>query len=104
MNDYTGHMKKVTSVTNLKAKLSAHLSQVKLGEEFLVTDRGKPVARLIPVREQALENDTLDLILRGAAHAPQKNDSLLEFLEIHRPARCDHSVLQALLEERADDR
>ena len=97
-------MEKVTSVTNLKAKLSAHLAQVKLGEEFLVTDRGKPVARLVPFSEQASDCETLDLIRRGIAQAPQKNDSLRTFLEEHRPAQSRESVLEALLDERADGR
>ena len=97
-------MEKVTSVTNLKAKLSAHLAQVKLGEEFLVTDRGRPVARLVPVREPATSEETFDLIRCGVAQAPQKPESLLSFLNEHRPARSQESVLEALLEERSDGR
>ena len=36
-------------VAQLKARLSEYLSRVKAGEEVLVRDRGKPVARLVPV-------------------------------------------------------
>jgi prevent-host-death family protein len=36
-------------VADLKARLSEYLSRVKVGEEVLVTDRGRPVARLVPV-------------------------------------------------------
>ena len=36
-------------VAELKVRLSEYLSRVKAGEEVLVTDRGKPVARLVPV-------------------------------------------------------
>ena len=37
------------SVSKLKAQLSAYLAMVKAGEEVLVTDRNKSVAKLVPV-------------------------------------------------------
>lgn len=49
-------MKEVTSsdaaavgVRDLKAGLSRHLARVKQGEEIMVTEHGRPIARLIPV-------------------------------------------------------
>lgn len=36
-------------VAELKARLSEYLSKVKAGEEVLVTERGRPVARLVPI-------------------------------------------------------
>lgn len=36
-------------VADLKARLSEYLARVKAGEEVLVTDWGRPVARLVPV-------------------------------------------------------
>lgn len=38
-----------TGVAELKARLSEYLSKVKAGEEVLVTERGRPVARLVPI-------------------------------------------------------
>ena len=40
---------KTTAISDLKAHLSEYLNQVKSGNEILVTDRGKPVARIVPV-------------------------------------------------------
>ena len=40
---------KITPISELKARLSEYLNQVKSGTEVLVTDRGKPVARIIPI-------------------------------------------------------
>ena len=37
------------AVAKLKASLSEYLAMVKAGEEVIVTDRGKPVARLVPL-------------------------------------------------------
>jgi prevent-host-death family protein len=43
---------KTAGVAELKARLSRYLARVKVGEEILVTERGVPVARLVPVRER----------------------------------------------------
>mgnify|MGYP005837589365 CR=1 FL=1 len=40
---------KIAAVSKLKAYLSEYLNQVKAGNEVLITDRVKPVARLVPV-------------------------------------------------------
>lgn len=40
---------KTLSVSELKAHLSAELERVQAGEELLVTDRGRPVARIVPM-------------------------------------------------------
>lgn len=39
---------KTAAVAELKAKLSRYLGRVKAGEEVLVTERGTPIARIIP--------------------------------------------------------
>ena len=39
---------KRASVSELKTSLSAYLRGVKNGEEVLVTERGRPIARLVP--------------------------------------------------------
>ena len=36
-------------VAQLKAGLSGYLERVKAGQEVLVTDRGRPVAKLVPI-------------------------------------------------------
>ena len=41
---------KVIGVAKLKAHLSRYLDQVKHGEEVVVTDRGAPVAKIVPLR------------------------------------------------------
>ncbi len=39
---------KTVNISDLKAQLSAHIQLVKDGEEVLVCDRNKPVARIVP--------------------------------------------------------
>ncbi|MBI2365275.1 MAG: type II toxin-antitoxin system prevent-host-death family antitoxin [Deltaproteobacteria bacterium] len=40
---------KTASVSKLKASLSEYLRRVRAGEEVLVTERGRPIAKLTPV-------------------------------------------------------
>jgi prevent-host-death family protein len=39
---------RTAKISELKAKLSAHIDYVKRGEEVLILDRNTPVARLVP--------------------------------------------------------
>ncbi len=39
---------KITSVSKLKAFLSGYLRRVKTGEEVLVIERGRPIAKIAP--------------------------------------------------------
>jgi len=41
--------KKSAQVSELKAGLSAYLARVKQGEEIVVTERGQPIARIVPL-------------------------------------------------------
>lgn len=39
-------------IRELKAKLSGYVNKVRLGEEIVVTDRGKEIARVIPISRE----------------------------------------------------
>ena len=41
---------KTAAISALKASLSEYLAGVKAGEEIIVTDRGKPIAKLMPLQ------------------------------------------------------
>ena len=60
-------------VAKLKASLSAYLARVKSGQEVLVTEHGRPIARLVPVVPAASDADAhlaelerAGLLVRGA--------------------------------------
>ena len=55
---YCGHMD--VGIRELKAKLSEHVQRANEGETIVVTDRGRPVARLVPY-------DTSSAIEQGIA-------------------------------------
>ena len=55
-------------IAELKAHLSEYLARVQEGEEIIVADRGRPVARLIPPVSQSTDKEDarlLDLQRRG---------------------------------------
>jgi len=91
---------KTAAVSELKARLSEYLNQVKAGMEILITDRGKPVARLVPVsrnkdlKESLVRMEKQGLIRLGPGKLPK------DFWKIPRPEDPKGLVLKALLEER----
>jgi prevent-host-death family protein len=60
---------KSTNVSELKAKLSAYLAEVRRGGTVLVYDRSTPIARLVPFQE---EPDDLVLIEASASTSDLK--------------------------------
>jgi prevent-host-death family protein len=44
-------METKTGIRELKAQLSAYLRQVKAGGTVTITDRGKPIARIVPLAQ-----------------------------------------------------
>src|SRR2546425_11542713 len=46
-------MARSAAVAQLKAKLSEYLARVKAGEEVIVTKRGRPIARIVPLSRDA---------------------------------------------------
>ena len=56
---------KRAAVSTLKATLSACLAKVKAGDEVLVVERGKPIAKLVPLSKDSHESDTLHDLARG---------------------------------------
>jgi len=93
---------KQAAVSELKAKLSEHLDMVKRGEEVLVTERGKPVARIVPVERESLKDDWVrGLLARGivrSGHARVR--PLLSHLPVCTVP--EGTVLRALDEERGE--
>jgi prevent-host-death family protein len=54
-----------TGVRELKANLSRFLADVRRGEVVTVTDRGRPIALLIPAGEQEVPAKLAELIADG---------------------------------------
>lgn len=95
---------KTTTVSKLKASLSEYLRQVKAGEEVLVTERGRPIARLAPtvgsklMPEHLVEMEKQGVIRLGGKKLPK------DFWKMPRPKDPKGLVLKALLQEREEGR
>lgn len=97
-------MEKV-SVATMKAHLSRYLKAVQAGEPILVTDRGKPVAMLVPVHadRQGQEAREVELIRAGLARPPLQQ--LPEaFWQLPRAKDPQGRTLAGLLAERDEGR
>jgi prevent-host-death family protein len=63
---------RTVNISDLKAQLSAHIQLVRDGEEVLVCDRNKPVARIVPCPLQGQSEQEQRLVSRGALTPPRK--------------------------------
>jgi prevent-host-death family protein len=61
---------RTVNISDLKAQLSAHIQLVRDGEEVLVCDRNKPVARIVPCRLEGRSEQEQRLIARGVLTPP----------------------------------
>jgi prevent-host-death family protein len=58
------------NIGDLKARLSAHIQMVREGEEVLICERNKPVARIIPCTVEDQSERERRLIARGLLLPP----------------------------------
>ena len=91
-----------TTASQFTKSPTAYLKRAVAGEEVLITDNGRPVARLTPVVEkEALPlytGETVDSGLIESKGAPLP----AEFWELPRPADPDGAVRTSVLRERED--
>ena len=76
-DDQHGHIgynrsMRTVNISDLKAQLSAHIQLVRDGEEVLVCDRNKPVARIVPCRLTDHSEQEQRLVARGVLTPPLK--------------------------------
>jgi prevent-host-death family protein len=92
------------SISELKARLSAFIDIVRERGEVTVTDRGRPIARLVPVQGVELEEGRREMLLRtGRMRSPTTTLSR-SFLSRPRPTDAAGASLSAILDDRADGR
>jgi prevent-host-death family protein len=98
-------MKRTASVVELKARLSEHLRQVKAGHEVVVTERGVPVARLLPLDDGVRRSTRRLRLMRSGVIKPGRGKLPAALKRAPEgPPPPGGSVVDALLEERrADD-
>ncbi|HTR23179.1 MAG TPA: type II toxin-antitoxin system prevent-host-death family antitoxin [Terriglobales bacterium] len=69
---------RTVNIGALKARLSAHIQLVRQGEEVIVCDRNKPVARIVPVVTEDRTAHEKKLIASGALVPPRRRKAVNE--------------------------
>jgi prevent-host-death family protein len=93
------------AVSTLKATLSACLARVKAGEEVIVMERGKPIAKLVPLpRRGEQESAHLRDLTRAGLVRPGSGQLPTGFWKMRRPRDRRGQAVRALISERAEGR
>ena len=92
----------VLSVSELKASLSEHLRHVRQGEVVIITDRGRPVARLVPIDPVDRWEDDLKAVLEAGQLRPGSGQLPEDLWTAELPPDPDATVRQALRAEREE--
>ena len=96
---------KSATVSKLKATLSEYLAKVKTGEEVIITERGKPIAKIVPLshKETGIPPHLQELVRAGLVRLGS-GKLPRNFWKLPRPKDPKGMALHALLEERAEGR
>ena len=94
---------KSAKISRLKASLSEYLMKVRAGDELIVTDRGMPIAKIVPLRRtgRGIPPHLLTLELQGSARVGT-GKLPAGFLDRPRLRDPEGRILKALLEERQE--
>ena len=91
-----------TSISELKARLSAFLDIVRQGDEVLVTDRGRVIARLSPVSGELHEESRTELLVRSGRLTPPATALPKDFWKVPHPKDRKGHSLDTLLADRSE--
>jgi prevent-host-death family protein len=91
------------NVTELQTNLIAWLERVRAGEEVLVSDLNRPIARLLPVEVgDGIEAEELEMAAAGLVRLP--TEELPEsFWEMEAPVVAMEDIVAAVRAERDED-
>ncbi len=95
-------MKRTASVVELKARLSEHLRLVKAGHEVVVTERGVPVARLLPLDDGERRSTRRSRLTRGGLLKPGRGKLPAALKQAPHVRDAATAVVDTLVAERRD--
>jgi prevent-host-death family protein len=98
-------MMKSTGIKELRSSLRETLEQVKAGESVIVTERGEPIARIVPIEPHEARMERL--IRSGAIRPPLRpvdEAFVKDLLSRPLPEDPEGCLVNALLEERGSSR
>lgn len=91
------------NIAELKSNLSAYLEQVKNGEELIIKDRNRPIARVMPLAPgEDLDAEEEALVAAGLMNLPL-NEKSDDFLKLPAPKVSLETVRDIIRSERDED-
>ena len=89
---------KTVNIGTLKNNLSAYLQEVRNGEEVIVKDRKKPIARIVPIRAADISDEEKYLASIGVLKLPENPRGIdwEAFWAAPRPDVSDKAVKDAM--------
>jgi prevent-host-death family protein len=84
------------NIGTLKNQLSSYLRYVQKGEEIVVHDRDKPVARIIPFRAPSVSEEEAYLASIGVLKLPEQEMDWEAFWKLPRPTVSDKAAREAI--------
>lgn len=95
---------KTVAVADLKARLSSHLRRVKQGSELVVTERGIPVAKLVPLKGGEAGGRREELARKGVLILGKGRVRALLRTAPQGDSNLGSEVLKALIQDREEGR
>lgn len=83
-------------IRELKAKLSEYLARAEKGELIRVTDRGRPRALLVPLRDSRVQERIRQGVAEGWIKPPRRRGPRPRV----KPAKADRSIQEMMDEDR----
>ena len=93
-----------TAVAELKARLSRYLRSVKAGHEVLVTERGVPIAKIVPLDRIAQRAGRRDRLAKAGLLRPGRGRIRTALRHPPAGAPIGAGILAALLADRKEGR
>lgn len=91
------------NIAELKNRLSHYLDKVRGGEEILIRDRQRPIAKIVPLSSPTdLEAEELELIAEGILR-PAEAELPASFWKMPRPRVSQKTAVAAVLADRDED-
>jgi prevent-host-death family protein len=94
---------RVVNIAELKNRLSTYLTYAKAGEEVVIRDRNRPVAKLVPYVAVDATEEELELVAAGLLTLPEKPLDMDAFLKMPMAeVKGGGNVVQTVLDEREE--
>ncbi len=91
-------------VARLKAQLSRYLEMATRGQEVIITERGRPIVKLVAVGGPEEADSRVERLVRAGVVIPGRGRLRASLRKPPRGPRIGDGVLKALLEEREESR